>query len=526
MLNLIRFIGFVGITGLLFVPATRAQEVAEAPIDDAAAAAPETSEPREASAGAEPAPQNDREGKTDETLERLDRLEAQVEAGRAENAQLKAEMADLRDEVELAAMGDEELDTTQPLMVFGFFDLTYFKGFYQDDSLFRLYSAPAGSFTISNLNLYFKSELTESLSAIAELRFSYLPQGVETSYEYETIMDDGTEDGRVSSGGTYNRVDTFVRDPITALEFNQGGLAIERVHVTYSPLDWLGVIAGRFLTPYGIWNIDHGSPVVLPVRLPYLQSRGMMPLAQTGLQIFGRVFPTDSLFLDYALTVSNGRGPTEAYLDFDENKGVGLKLRLTYSGGPVEFHTGSYGYFGEYTDIKKRTVARVNDDLTPDMSRDDAMTVQVIPVNAYHEAVVSYDFKIAFFGAEIQSEVVWRRVFHSVHPMMNKDEAAINGLSPLEDYYMPDYVAWGAYVLGAYTLPIPVEWLQLTPYVMYEYGDPLPTSAMSSSHFLIAGLNIKPSPYVVLKAEYNRVWNASELVQTVNLLALQMAVSF
>ncbi len=442
------------------------------------------------------------------------------------NAELEAKIAEAQDEIALATVDSDDMEGAQKLNVFGFFDLTYFKGFWDDDSIYNMYQPSNGSFTITNANIYFQSQMTDSLSAMTEIRFSFLPHGFEREYEAAYVFPDGS--GNVDPNSSYVRTNTTVWDPVTTLEFQQGGITLERVHLTYQPADAFGIVAGRFLTPYGIWNIDHGSPVVIPARIPYFQYRSLVPLAQTGLQLFGRVFPTDRIFLDYALTLSNGRGPMDALVDLDENKGLGLRLKLTYDGKHVTFFTGAYGYTGEYTDKKKRTVVQINPDLTQNTDVDDPISVKQITTEAYREYVITYDISLSLFGLTLQSEAAWRRVDFTVHSQMPPANALFNGAAATEILYMPDYLGYDVYVLLYYHLPLPDSWspVQITPFVLYERSDTLEVIEPAKVHIVNAGLNVKPSPYVTLKAEVSTGWPDSSLLEHGTSLVLQTAVSF
>jgi hypothetical protein len=71
-------------------------------------------------------------------------------------------------------------------------------------------------------------------------------------------------------------------------------------------------------------------------------------------------------------------------MDLDEDKGVGLPLRLAYSGNHVSFKTGAYGYTGKVSDIKKKIFVRLNTDGSIDYSQDDALRGAIAYTSKYH----------------------------------------------------------------------------------------------------------------------------------------------
>ncbi len=104
-----------------------------------------------------------------------------------------------------------------------------------------------------------------------------------------------------------------------------------------------------------------------------------------------RFAPNEMLFFDYALTVSNGRGPMDTIYDLDDNKGLGLRLKMTYEGSDVLASLGGYGYYGDYTDLKK-----VIESLTPQFRVRQEIT------ESYSEIVGALDLLIEFYGTPIR----------------------------------------------------------------------------------------------------------------------------
>jgi hypothetical protein len=471
----------------------------------------------------------------DEAKARFEELERRLAAAEAQAAESRAEVGELKERVAAAEETQVELSlasqaddlsagtATQKLFQFwGFFDLTFSKYFYPEDSSYNIYISRSPTFLMTNINLYFGSQMTETLSALVETRLSWYPHGYDRDFEYEGIP-----------GTAYEREDTSVMDPFNTQQYHQHGITIERVHLTWSPIDWFNVIAGRFLTPCGIWNIDHGSPVVMTIRVPYLQLREMVPLSQTGVQVFGRLFPAANLFFDYGVTVSNGRGPMDEVLDLDDNKGVGLRLRLDWQGDPVRIAAGGYGYYGKYTDTKKV----VSLDLVEsgpeagslDTSTSMPLRVNMVEVGAYDEVVASADLLVEAFGVSLQGEYVWKRVDYTMPVLRTQSEALFGGGLPGEQVFAPSHTGWGAYGLLGWELPLrdhlgPVR---ITPYFLFEVNRHDESLRYQNLMIFIGGLNVKPSPYVTLKAEFG--YAEAELDYyggALKNIALQMAVSF
>lgn len=418
----------------------------------------------------------------------------------------------------------------QRFRVYGFFDMTFNKFFYDKDSTYNILYNPHSSFMMTNLNVYFSSQMTETLGALAELRFSFLPMGSKT----QELMDNEVElhmtDGSVMVFGSHKLVDTTVRDPFTTAEFKLGGVGIERLHLTWTPRDWFNVIAGRYLTPYGIWNVEHGSPVITTARLPYMQIREMAPLAQTGLQIYGRLFPRDNLFLDYAVTLSNGRGFVESMMDLDENKGLGLKMRLTYESAKVRFQVGGYGYMGTYVERKKRMVMILNAEGQIDATVDNSFTTITPPIDAYDEYVATADLLLEAFGLTLQSEYIWRYVDYTTPGHPEDTETNFAGVEATDPHWgYASFTGQSVYCLLSYRLPLD-RWLgqfKITPYVMYEYNASNDTQPYINVKYYIAGVNMKPSPFVTLKLEGNMMDPKNQFYgNKLKALMLQMAVSF
>ncbi len=321
--------------------------------------------------------------------------------------------------------------------VYGFFDLSFNKFVTREGSFFDGILHEDSSFFVQNLNLYFKSQMTESLSAIAELGFTFAPTGKEDEIEMEGFSD-------------FERADTEVVDPFNAQTERLGGVRIERVHLTWRPSDYFGVIAGRFLTPYGIWNIEHGSPVLISIRPPFMQTSQFVPSAQTGFSVLGDFHLKPGHKIHYAITLSNGRGPMDEVYDLDNNKAAGLRLRYIYDSPSARFSFGGYGYAGKYTDKYHRMVS-----IEP-------VAMEYYANEQYREWIGTLDMRFESHGFRAQAEYVRRLVTYSERPAQEVRDGG---------GYPADYVGQGAFLLLAYTLPLKnlIGNVGIILYVLGEY---------------------------------------------------------
>ncbi|MCP4674953.1 MAG: hypothetical protein GY854_05500 [Deltaproteobacteria bacterium] len=397
---------------------------------------------------------------TQEKDERIEKLEQEV-ASLKENA----ETSELEHLEELAA---EETEN-RLLEIHGFFDVSFMKIFADEDSIMNGIVPHSSSFTLTHINLYFTSQMTETLSALLELRFTFSPLG---SNDFSLGIE---------------RIDTTVIDPFSGEEYRTGGVSIERAHLTWQRWEFFAVTAGRFLTPFGIWNIDHGSPVIIPIYPPYMMVCKPMPLSQTGLQVHGRFFPASRNQIEYAFTVSNGRGPTESIYDLDENKGLGLKLKYEYRSPDFSVALGGYGYYGKVTDERSNIAS---------MPPDGPFRVDVETIEKRSELVGSGDFLLRLFGLRIQVEYVRSLTKYEKRPYRT------DALLPIQvpPDYQPNHIQWDIYGLLAYEFPIADNTMALTPFVLAEYSVLDDTHPAGVLQVLRWGLNFRPSAYVVIKA--------------------------
>jgi hypothetical protein len=410
-----------------------------------------------------------------------------------DSAQLDAEAEAL-----VAALGDDSADMAAAdaeefkLNIYGFIDFTYTHRL--NDFTF---ASPYPTFLVGNLNLYAGAELGDGWRTLTEFRLLYVPHG--------TLASD-----QVFATNPV-RTDTNVGDPADlGRPLQWGGVEIERAWLEYSAHPLFTVRGGQWLTPYGIWIVDHGSPVIIGVRRPFVVGEALIPERQTGVQIYGAQL-VGSTELGYSLSLSNGRGPVDAYADLDHNKAFTGRL---YVSSELPIGTLSLGYTlyrGNYTDRITRFAIAANGDLG----------TEYVSVDHYEELGMAADLRFVWEGLSVQSEIITSEV-----ALDDRFRVAALPLPGWPPGFQPDYRAVGFYVLAAYRLP----WLNIMPFFGGETYDPGVTANFKGAA-VWGGLNVRPTPRVVLKAQLTKSWSTDDTAvfigdDGVEALDLQAAWSF
>jgi hypothetical protein len=395
-------------------------------------------------------------------------LPAEPAAGPAEQAALPAEPAN--DSFTSADASTNMLvgEDGPKLELYGFADFSYFHALGRKDSLSRQYIAPYPTFYVGHLNLYLSSTLGERWRSLAEIRFTYSPVG---------------DENQASADGTFPSPDTTVADYAEMQRaFSWGGIEIQRAWVEYQPFDFLSIRAGQWLTPYGYWNDDHGSPTIIAVHKPFPITDTFFPEHQTGLVAHGKYF-IGSTAIGYAATLSNGRGPYDTFRDLDNNKAVGGRLYLE-STALGNLTIGVDGYRGRFTASTKRY--RVDTS-----GGNPVAIIYRTKDSAYDELSLGVDLRWIYGGLHVQGELMTNEARYD-----ERYRPRTVGFDP-RPTFVADYRRVGAYVLAGYR----TSWLNLMPYVLAEYSSYTESDLAPPVRAWSAGLNLRPTPNVVLKAE-------------------------
>lgn len=378
------------------------------------------------------------------------------------------------DEADLAAPAAE---SGPSLRLYGFADFSYSRYVFDAGSYWdRAQLFPKnGAFSVGNLNLFLDGQLSERARSLIEIRFTYLPNG---------------SGSQVESGSSQTRIGTLVGDYAAANTVAQwGGIIIERAWAEYAFSDVFTLRAGQFLTPYGVWNVDHGSVALIDVAPPYAITQQMFPRTQVGLEAYGsRYFGASRL--GWHLTLSNGRmqsttddhvGAVPQYLDFDHRFGVGGRAFAELR-GLGELRIGASFYAGRYTEAVTRTSeAGRNLDL----------------VQQYDEVAFGADVRWTLGHFLLIGEVVVQNVAFT-----DQGRTALTAALGRDAPY-PDYTASGGYLLAGYRLP----WGEVMPFAMLQRHSPNDQRKEQALIAATAGVNVRLLPGLVLKASVTKpIW--------------------
>ncbi len=313
----------------------------------------------------------------------LESLQTEIQSMKAQHdadlQQLRDEQA-LREADALVNYQQEAAERERLLRIYGFADVGVKRTTTPKDGFTGiLYSSPL-SFTFGRLNLYFDSQPDPDFRFLAETRFSTYPNGSFVG---------------ASSTGQVNREYTTVFDinsinPGTSVAW--GGIILERAVLDWKRYDLFSVRTGLFLSPFGIYNVDHGTPTLISVTQPIYISQGWIPERQLGIQIFGSYF-VKHWELGYAATISNGR--TEDFLDVGDSKAFGGRL-LAKRKGDLKLQLGASAIYQPY----RRNTEQLSFDATGTLTYSSKREVES------RNLTMGVDLSLDYFGLRVRTEYV------------------------------------------------------------------------------------------------------------------------
>lgn len=401
----------------------------------------------------------------------------------SEAPEAEVDATDAAADAELQAIEEQMLEDSVDSVIesrgvdlYGFMDFTYVNGFGNE-------TFGPSSFAIGGFNVYLASDLGDNWHTLSEVRFTYLPHGSTAIAGGERVD---------TTAADYTNMDRPVR---------WGSTILERAWLEYKAHPLLNIRGGHWLTPYGIWNVDHGSPVIIGVREPFIVGNFLFPESQTGLQVHG-VYQLPPLELGYHLTLSNGRGPIDTYQDLDENKAIGGRLFARTDSSAGTFALGISGYAGTYTDSTTTASADANG----------RVSFEKTITTRYDEQSLAADFKWDWGGFALQAEAIMNdQVYDDPRP---PDPYILAGA------LQADTRRWGGYAQVGYRF----DFGGIMPYAGIEYNEV--GSVLRDVIAMWGGINVRPTPRVVLKAQYTDAQFKNAFLKGIDFSALEMQAAW
>jgi len=313
------------------------------------------------------------------------------------------------------------------------------------------------TFVLGNVNLYLDGTISKNWRFLAEMRFGLGPDGAvprpKGGYGFAAPLDTSVSDPSAANGGFTN--------------LKWAGVVPQRAHIDWTPSDGFNLRAGLFLTPYGIWNVDHGTPTRIMASEPVFLSSQLIPNQLIGVQAYGSL-PALPWTIGYNLHVSNGR--TVAQVDLTDNKAIGGRL-FASTRDPFPIKLGVSGYWGTSEDEVRTITARTT-------------------TYAFKEYAVSADVSLDIGALRIRSELVTSWTIYQ-----DGKRRELLGLP------LADTMRMGTYLMIAYQLP----WYGVEPLIMAEWlRIPIPRTLPVGEGVIMpsVGANVYFTPITMLRMQF------------------------
>jgi hypothetical protein len=262
-----------------------------------------------------------------------------------------------------------------------------------------------------------------------------------------------------------------------------GGIYIARAWADLKISDLLTMRAGKFITPAGIWNVDHGSPIIIPI-LPPRQTAFMpiFPVSQTGLMLHGQAYLGDSdhelKFSAYTSTGRSSEGVVHDNLDNDLEDMADLALggKLTLAMDFLDgINLGVSGYSGmikrdeDVTIVNAHLSAEQMGQLVaiaaagedPSNAASEMLALPQLDKFSYSERFIQKDRETAL-GVDLKLKVSGLTLQGEFNTMTMQNELMLD-----EKHEPKEATFVGYYGLLAYELGL-TENSSVSPYAMYE----------------------------------------------------------
>jgi hypothetical protein len=396
------------------------------------------------------------------TLESLHQEIEQLKASHAEQVKELRDAMAKRDEENIVASEREAMERERLLRIYGFGDFGMMRTIAPKEAQLASQFTTPLTFYLGRVNLYFDSHPDPDFRFLAETRLSLYPNGTSS----------------VGPTGQVNYTSTWVNDvssPNPSAGVNWGSIILERAVLDWTRHPLFSVRVGLFLTPFGIYNVDHGSPALIAATLPAYIGQVWIPERQLGVQIFGSQ-PVDRWELGYAATVSNGR--TDGIVDVGDSKAFGGRV-FARRQGEVRLLLGASALYQPYRRDREQFGVDASGNVTYTRTR----------VVEREALTVGIDQSLDYLGLRVRNELVLYELEYE-HGLRDSPAQARGG-------FAPDTRQWNWECTVAYRL------FDLEPYVRSDFFYVSPTQPLDTWVLAIgAGLNIYFRPNVMLKTAW------------------------
>ncbi len=251
-------------------------------------------------------------------------------------------------------------DNNPKFLFYGFADMSFHKYFFKENAVVRAKNEYSDKFEYSfdHLNLYSDFSPNNKIRMLFEIGYEHIPNYLQYSR------------GKILS--VAGQPDDTLIPAVPSPSDQNGGkelFNIERAVLQLKLNQYARLSFGKFITPAGIWNVDHGSPVILTSRQPTQFSIvNIYPKAQIGIMEEGSLF-LGNVDLSYCIYASTGRN--EIQIDDPEEVAAGGQLVCNLPFLEV-FRIGASAYTG----ILKESAEYMH--ITIDKSTTDKITAQAL----------------------------------------------------------------------------------------------------------------------------------------------------
>jgi hypothetical protein len=408
-------------------------------------------------------------------------VQAQAAPTREQYEALEARLAALeasQTEKELTALSNEEAEAEARhdiLKIYGFLDMGFQKTWVDESTIIAGYfDTNAWTFAMGNVDFYFDVNPHPDWRGLAEIRFTNAPRGRINNF------------GGIA--GTFERENTQQFDPggtVANAPIWLGGVIIERAWIEWQRYQSFRVRTGHFFTPFGIWNVDHGSPTLISAFLPQFIQQMYFPIRQTGVQGLGSFFAGEWEFA-YRAWISNGR-EDENNLDFNDDKAFGTRIFARKDVGQVKTQIGASYHRGR--------VANKVVNITSVPPASEEIRFDIEETVAYRENIVGVDLSVDVGRTRFRTEGVAQL---TEYEQGKRPPPSVT--SPIPGAQRADDWRYSAYVLLAHELP----WWRIEPYVYVELMQQnfeLPDGLVNFA----PGFNVYFNPATQLKVQASHV---------------------